>query len=355
VEGYAGTKQYVGIDLHRRRTVIVRTDESGRRLGKARIDNDPLALAVEVAKAGPDAEVVLEACYGWYWAVDVLADQLGGERVHLAHPLGVKGFAYRRVKNDELDAGDLADLLRMGRLPEAWIAPPEVRDLREVVRHRAKLVALRSGLKSQVHAVLAKQGVPVALSDIFDVGGTVFLNGLDLPGEYAARVASLRRLIDMLTFEIDTAGRRVQARLRDHPGWRAIQALPGVGPVLASVFVAEIGDVTRFAGPDQLTCWAGLTPKHRESDTTVHRGRITKQGNRAVRWAAIEAVQRTRTGPTGTVKTRIGPRRGKNIAKVAAARKLLTLVYYGLRDGHIRALQPPTAQAAHGALTRAAG
>jgi transposase len=337
MEAYAG-KQYVGIDLHRRRTVIVRTDESGQRLGMARIENDPVALAAEVAKAGPDAEVVLEACYGWYWAADVLAEQVGGDHVHLAHPLGVKGFSYRRVKNDENDSQDLADLLRMNRLPEAWIAPPEVRDLREGVRHRAKLVAIRSNLKSQVHAVLAKQGVPVRISDIFDVGGTVFLNGLDLPGEYRARVDSLRRLIGMLDFEIDTIGRRIQARLRHDPEWQAIQALPGVGPVLATVFVAEIGDVTRFTSPDQLTCWAGMTPKHRESDTTVHRGRITKQGNRAVRWAAIEAVQRTSAGQTGAVKARLGPRRGTNIAKVAAARKLLTLVYYGLRDGHIRAL-----------------
>ena len=211
-----------------------------------RIDNDPVALAAEVAKAGPDAEVVLEACYGWYWAADVLAEQVGGEHVHLAHPLGVKGFSYRRVKNDENDSSDLADLLRMNRLPEAWIAPPEVRDLREGVRHRAKLVTIRTNLKSQVHAVLAKRGVPVAMSDVFDVAGTLFLNGLDLPGEYGARVDSLRRLIGMLDFEIDTAGRRIQARLRDDPRWRAIQALPGVGPVLATVFVAEIGDVTRF-------------------------------------------------------------------------------------------------------------
>jgi transposase len=352
MEGYAG-KQYVGIDLHRRRTVIVRTDASGERLGMARIDNDPVALALEVARAGPDAEVVLEACYGWYWAADVLAGQVGVDQVHLAHPLGVKGFAYRRVKNDERDAADLADLLRMGRLPEAWIAPPDVRDLREGVRHRAKLVMLRSSLKSQVHAILAKEGVPVRHSDIFEGGGTVFLDGLDLPGEFGARLASLRRLIKDLDFEIDTAGKRVQARLRGDPGWRTVQALPGVGPVLATVFVAEIGDVTRFTSPHALTCWAGLTPRHRESDTTVHRGRITKQGNRAVRWAAVEAVQRVRTGPAGAVKARLTPRRGKNIAKVAAARKLLTLVYYGLRDGHIRALDRSIDQAT--AAARVAG
>ena len=90
--------------------------------------------------------------------------------VHLAHPLGVKGFAYRRVKNDVRDAADLADLLRMGRLPEAWIAPPHERELRELVRHRAKLVALRSGLKAQVHAVLAKQGLLPEVSDVFGRG-----------------------------------------------------------------------------------------------------------------------------------------------------------------------------------------
>ncbi len=91
-------REYVGIDLHRRRSVIVRMNPAGARLGTARIVNDPLALAAEVAKAGPDPEVVLEATYAWYWAADVL--QECGANVHLAHPLGVKGFAYRRVKND---------------------------------------------------------------------------------------------------------------------------------------------------------------------------------------------------------------------------------------------------------------
>src|SRR6266542_255576 len=110
----------------------------GERLGSTvRIDNDPFELARLVASWGERPEVVLDATYGWYWAADVLAD--AGATVHLAHPLGVKGFAYRRVKNDELDARDLADLLRMGRLPEAWVAPPDVRGLREAVRHRCML------------------------------------------------------------------------------------------------------------------------------------------------------------------------------------------------------------------------
>jgi len=211
VDEYAG-RQYVGVDLHRRHSVIVRMTPAGDRLGAAvRIDNDPFTLAQLVASWGESPEVVLEATYGWYWAADVLAE--AGAVVHLAHPLGVKGFAYRRVKNDERDAGDLADLLRMGRLPEAWIAPPATRELRELVRHRAKLVAIRSGLKAQVHAVLAKQGVRVAASDVFGAGGQRLLDELRLDAPYAARVDSLRRLIDAFTFEIDVLAQRCPCRI----------------------------------------------------------------------------------------------------------------------------------------------
>ena len=115
----------------------------------------------------------------------------------------------------------------------------------------------------------------------------------------------------------------------------------GVGPILAAVFVAEIGDIGRFSKPQQLASWAGLTPKHHESDTTVHRGRITKQGSRLVRWAAIEAVQRVGAQTRlGQVRERVGDRRGRNIGVVAAARELTELVFYGMRDGHIRRLAP---------------
>jgi transposase len=153
VSGVYEGRQIVGIDLHRWRSVLVRMTETGERLETTRISNDPEYLRQVMTRAGEAPEVVLEATYGWYWAADCLAEL--GATVHLAHPLGVKMFSYRRVKNDERDAADLADLLRMGRLPEAWIAPPATRELRGWLRHRAKLVGLRSNLKCQVHAVLA--------------------------------------------------------------------------------------------------------------------------------------------------------------------------------------------------------
>ena len=222
-------RQFVGIDLHRRRTVIVRQSEGGEQLGWTRIVNDPMALAAEIGKAGESPEVVLEATYGWYWAADVLAE--AGAQVHLAHPLGIKGFAQRRVKNDLRDAADLADLLRMGRLPEAWIAPPEVRELRELVRHRAKLVAVRSGFKAGVHAVLAKQGLHIPVSDLFGSRGRAELDRAPLDTAYRARVNAYCRLIDTLDTVIElAAGRSRLSRGSARPGRRCSSPRSATSP-----------------------------------------------------------------------------------------------------------------------------
>jgi hypothetical protein len=123
---------YVGIDLHRRRSVIVPMTGEGEVLETVRVDNDPVALSRELSKAGPDPGVVLEATYGWSWAADLL--QACGARVHLAHPLGSRCSATSGPETDARDSKNLAELLRMGRLPKAWLAPPEVRELRELVR-----------------------------------------------------------------------------------------------------------------------------------------------------------------------------------------------------------------------------
>ncbi len=214
--------------------------------------------------------------------------------VHLAHPLGVKGFAYRRVKNDERDAGDLADLLRMGRLPEAWIAPPATRELRELVRHRAKLVAIRSGLKAQVHAVLAKQGVRVTASDVFGAGGQRLLDELRLDAPYAARVDSLRRLIDAFTFEIDVLAQRCPCRIPRPSRSRGMLVLvENAAEAVASSYVeagylGRIGDLrgqrarSRCLGAGGVRCKtvrtrgghsAGAAGSRSKSSPTVHGGR----------------------------------------------------------------------------------
>ena len=329
-------REYVGIDLHRRRSVIVRRNQAGETLETTRIDNDPVTLAAEVAKAGEHPGVILEATCGWYWAADILAEC--GANVHLAHPLG-NNWGNRRLKNDERDATDLVDLLRLGRLAEAWIAPPALRELREFVRYRHRLVHLRTSLKAQVHSVLAKEGVAVPMSDLFGANGQHLIDEVTLGDAYRIRVESLRDLLEVVEREISMVEGEIAPILADDLGYHAVQAIPGVGPVLAAVFVAEIGDVSRFTSARHLCSWAGLTPTHHESDEKVRRGHITKQGSRLVRWAAVEAVARQQAWtPVSLHHLRVSDRRGTKIGRVAAARKLLILVYYGLRDGEIRCL-----------------
>jgi transposase len=201
-------------------------------------------------------------------------------------------------------------------------------------------VGQRTSCKDQVHAVLAKSGIPVTRSDIFGRGGGIWLDGLPLPQPYAGKIASLRALISVLDGEIARLEEQAAAMLAGDRGYAAIRQLPGIGPVLGAVIAAEIGDITRFRNPGQLASWAGLTPRHYESDTRVIRGRVSKQGSRMLRWALVEAIQRQ---PAGTrprqVKDAIIARRGpdvRGIAKTAAARVMLTQVFYGMRDGHIR-------------------
>jgi len=329
-------RQYVAIDLHKSRSLIVRDNAAGEELAVVRINNDPVALAAVVAEAGPEPEVAIEATYGWYWAVDVLQDI--GAHVHLVHPSGLN-WEERRVKNDYRDCRELLDRMHLGKLPESWISPPDVRELRELVRYRGKLVAQRTSAKAQVKAVLAKHGLHPPVDDLWGPGGTRYLDDLDLEKAYAMKVVSLRQVVEVFDRELSMAEAETRRRLADHEGYRAIQVINGVGPILAAIFVAEIGDIGRFAGPEHLCSWAGLTPKHRESDAKVWRGRITKKGSTLVRWAAIEAISKIRGGPKIQADYhRIAERRGKHIARVAAARKLLTLVYHGLRDGEIRCL-----------------
>jgi len=336
-------RQYVGIDFHRRRSVIVRLSADGERLGVHRVVNDPCELVNVVGLCGEAPEVVIEATYGWYWAVELLQEL--GATVHLANPNALN-WGDRRVKNDERDAHDLADMLRLNRLPRAWIAPPAIRELRELVRYRAKLVQLRTGLKAQVHAVMAKEGVLPAVSDVFGPAGTRQLDAMELGAPFAQRVQSLRALIAVYDREIVRLERDIHQHLKHDVGYRAIQVINGVGRISAAVLVAEIGDVTRFPTPQHLCSWCGLTPKHRESDLKTRRGRISKQGSRLIRATLIEGISRYHGGSVLDAQyRRIAKRRGRNKARVALARKVLTLVYYGLRDGEIRCLAPAEAAA----------
>jgi hypothetical protein len=237
-----------------------------------RVDNDPVAPSLELAKAGPDPEVVLEATYGWYRAADLL--KACGARVHLAHPLGVKTFGYQRARDrrPRLEKPRRAAAHAPASQRPGW-PPPAVRELRELVRYRAKLVALRSGPKAQVHAVLATQGVRVPMSEVFGVAGTRLPRPAP-PWTRPTRCGSPRcgASWSPTTRRSRCSGGRSPPRRGGEVGYPAVQATPrGRGRCWRGVFVAEVGDVHRFTGAPQPCSWAGPTPHHHESDTTVPR------------------------------------------------------------------------------------
>jgi transposase len=329
--------RWIGIDLHRRRSQIAVIDEHGELTLSRRIVNDRETF-LELLGDPASAHVVLEATYGWEWLAELLEE--ADYDVHLAHPLRTRAIAAARVKTDAIDARTLAHLLRAGFLPEAYIAPRELRDLRELLRHRATLARMRSAVKNRVHAILAKHGIANERADLFGKGGREFLTTLQLRDAPRRRLDSLIALICDFDREIETTTAEIEQRAKADDRVDVLTQIRGVGRYTAMLIIAEIGDINRFPTARHLCSWAGLTPSVRSSDGKARLGHITRQGSPALRWALVEAAQKitTGSGPLREKFERIAKRRGRKIAKVAIAREILTLSYYGLRDGEIRCL-----------------
>jgi transposase len=168
----------VGIDLHRKRSHIAALDEHGGELFSRRIVNDPDTFVALLGELDGESKIALEATYGWEWLAELLEDH--GYELHLAHPLRTKAIAAARVKTDAVDARTLAHLLRADLLPEAYVAPRDLRDLRDLLRQRVVLTHMRSALKNRVHALIARQGIQRTHTDLFGPSGRRFLDGLEL-------------------------------------------------------------------------------------------------------------------------------------------------------------------------------
>src|SRR4051812_28409825 len=247
----------VGIDLHRKRSHIAVIDEAGEQLLSRRIINDAQTFLALLEGVG-ECRVALEATYGWEWLADVLQD--AGYELHLAHPMRTKAIASARVKTDAVDARTLAHLLRADLLPEAYIAPRELRDLRDLLRHRVALTRMRSALKNRISAILAKQGIQRPYSDLFGPGGLRFLDALELRESPRRRLDSTLALIADFTREIEATTREIEARAKADPYVEVLCQIRGVGRYIAMLVIAEVGDVTRFQTARQLCSWAGMTP-----------------------------------------------------------------------------------------------
>ena len=321
---------YVGIDVHRKRSQVAVVSEDGTVQVNKNVVNGSGPMLRLIGDLPAGTPVAFEAAFGWGWLVQLLEDY--GFEPHMVHPLRCKAIASARLKNDKVDAAILAQLLRADLLPEAWIAPPKVRQLRALLRHRASLVRVGTQQRNRIHAVAADHGYDRSAS-YWTGPGRGWLAELDLPPASREIVTDCLAVIDGLAPVIDRIDGELHQHARGDPRVTVLRTLPGVGEFTALVMVAEIGDISRFGSARKLASWAGLTPTVRGSDLKVRHGNISKQGSAWLRWVMNQAAQTAKRSPDfAATYSSIARRRGKKIATIAISRKLLTRAWHLLSE-----------------------
>jgi transposase len=217
---------YVGIDVHRKRSQVAVVAEDGQVRVNRNVVNGVEPILKLIGDLPNGTPVAFEAAYGWGWLVALLEDY--GFAPHMVHPLRCKAIASARLKNDRMDAATLAQLLRADLLPEAWIAPLEVRQLRALLRHRVALVRLGTGLRNRIHAVAADHGYDRPGS-YWTGAGRSWLVELPLPAVSRQIIIDSLAFIDALAPTIEQLDRQVHTRVRNDPRVKVLTALPGVG------------------------------------------------------------------------------------------------------------------------------
>jgi len=210
-------------------------------------------------------------------------------------------------------------------LPESYIPPEELADLRERIRRRAFLVRQGTRLKVKIRDVLTYEGIkPPTGHGLFTRKGVGWLRGLGLEP-----VDCYLRLMAPLSREVLLLSKELRGVSRDDPDVQLLMTVPGIGYYIALLIKAEVGDIRRFSSCDRLASYAGLVPSTRSSGGVERHGRFTKEGSGWLRWAMVEAamVHVRRDSPVTRFYLRVAERRGRKPALVAAARKLLTVCY----------------------------
>jgi len=277
-------------------------------------------------------EVAIEATPSWYWLYDSLEGE--GFDVKLSHPLKTKAIAYARVKTDKVDSVTLAHLLRGDLLPLSYVPAKLVRMNRELLRYRASLVKVQTGIKNKIHTILAKNNISHEYTDLFGKAGMAFLHSISLSENFKIALEGYLTVLDAIRQEIRIASKRVQQLAEEDQGAVLLMTIPGVGYYSALMIKSEVGDVNRFPSAKQLCSYAGLVPSTYASGNTCYHGHITKQGSRWLRWILIEAAIHAvkRPGPLRRFYFKIERKKGGKVAKVATARKLLEWIYHMMRD-----------------------
>lgn len=320
---------FTGIDLHKRTSFVTTIDKEGKIVQKANLPSHATEILAFLEKLDGPTQIVIESCSSWYWLYDALTE--AGYSVVISHPLKTKAIASAKIKNDKVDSHMLAQLLRADLIPTVHVSTLETRQLKELLRHRSRLVRDATCMKNRIHTILAKNNCPVPFSDLFGVQGLEHLGQVVLPDYHRHQVQTYLSLYEELVKQIEPLTQEIHALAKEDARARLLMTIPGIGPMIAMFIVAEVESIDRFPSYRNLASYAGLVPSLDASGDKQRTGRITKQGSPWLRTAMVEAahvVPRMKNRKMNLFFRKRIVRSGYRKAIVATARKMLQIVYY---------------------------
>jgi transposase len=330
--------QALGWDIHRKFSKVSLMEKTAEgeiqvkeRARLEHIDRD--AMRQWLGRVPQGTPVAMEAAFGWPWIADLL-EELGLDP-RLGHPPALKVLAQHEAKSDRCDGDRLAKFQLRGILPESYLAPPEVRQIRERTRYRMALSALRSAVKNRIQALLHRFGILHAYSDLFGKQGRQFLEQLELPPASREVLEGSLDLLDEIVRQIKAGEKWMEGNLKEDEIIVLLQTIPGIGLILAHVIRAEIGEIGRFPSARHLRSYSGTAPVSDDSAERHGARHCSPACNHALRWALIEAVTGVllTKGHVGQRLRRLharlthGGHSNKNQAKVALAGELAERVF----------------------------
>jgi transposase len=330
---------YCGMDLSARGCQVCVVAEDLSCLLQQKVRNDLPALLRLIEPFKGSLRVVVERTCDWYWLVDGL--QEAGYDVCLAPTLGLSMITGAKVNTDRRDALALAKLLKAGMIPKADIYPQESRPIRDLLRQRSRLVALRGTAYGRLRRLLPHHGLlEHSRNDIKQTAHEDLQRWFAHPLVRLHGQPELER-IALLSQQLDTLASHLVATVQDRPELHRWLTIPGVGTILAMTIFSEIGQIGRCQDAREFSSYCRLVPGVAQSDPLSRRGRHAKQGSPQLTWAFSQAaLYAVRSYPKSRrcFDRYLGRHRGKGgklIAYDIIAHKPAQAVYHVLRDGTV--------------------
>ena len=319
---------YVGVDAHKINSQVTVVDRDGRILKRKQVRSSTEGFRDALEGFDEPLRAVLEASYSWGPTYDSLDDVC--DEVILAHPGKVRVIAESRIKTDKIDSEMLAHLLRSNLIPQAHAPSKELRALKRVLRQRVFLVRTAVSVKNRIRALLSQHAVELPeVKTLFCPKGMTALSQVKMPRPDGDLFKEHLRCLAFLDSRIQATEKLLAQLSRGDPAIVWLRSLPGIGAFLSVLIRWEVDDIRRFQSPKRFASYTGLVPSTYASGNRIVHGRLTKQGNRWLRWAFIEAVtSAVRVSPQLAVfYQRLKQRRGPKDARAATARKLAELTW----------------------------